>query len=146
MHSDRLWQDLLAREAAAEAAKNEGLDAPVMPPLISPESTTKALGEDSAWARARQKALEMQAEGMNVNEYTPDRQKQIRKQLEGLNEQEKELELQLIAAERRAQIEYAEQIKERWEEERMSRADRRDRGKETVGDTIKRLWGWDKER
>lgn len=145
MHSDCLWQEMLAREAAAEEAKKEGVEIGPLPPLISTESTTKALGEDSAWARARQKALEMKGEGVNLNDYTPDRQKQIKKQLEGLSEQEKELELQLIAAERRAQIEYAEQINERWAEERRSRADRRDRGKETVGDTIKRLWGWDRE-
>jgi hypothetical protein len=29
------------------------------------------------------------------------------------------------------------------EEERKNRADRRARGKETFGDTIKRYWGWE---
>ena len=110
MHADRLYHEMIAREQAAEVAKKEGREVEVtgQQPLITPESTTAALGENSAWARARQKAIAGQSEGMKLSDYTPERQEQIRKQLAGLSPQEKELEMQLIAAERRAQVEIAE--------------------------------------
>jgi hypothetical protein len=143
MHADKLYHDMLDREQAAEEAKKAGIEVPaVSQPLITPESTVAALGTDSVYARARQKAGGVT--GLKLSDYTPERQEQIKKQLQGLSAEEKELEMQLIAGERMAQVEVAEALKERFEEERRSRADRRDRGRETVGDTIKRLWGWDK--
>jgi len=142
MHADKLYHEMLAREEEAETAKKEGREVGALPPLISSESATKALGENSAWARARQKALES-GETNRLSAYTPQRQEQIKQQIAGLGEREKELELQLLAAESRAQVEYAEKIREQLDVEREHRRDRRERGKETVGDTIKRLWGWD---
>lgn len=156
MHADKLYHQMLDREEAAEKAKTEGVEAPVEAPLITPESTTEALGADSAWAKARQNALKMNgtssvsATATNSTEfdlsmYSVERQKQIREQIKDLSPRERELELQLIAAETRSQIEYATKIKEALDAERAGRLDRRERGRETVGDTIKRLWGWDRE-
>ncbi|KAK4554997.1 hypothetical protein LTR86_007763 [Recurvomyces mirabilis] len=146
MHADSLYHEMIARERAAEEARKEGREVEVVGqvPLISSEGTTKALGENSAWARAREKAIAGKAEGMKLSDYTPERQEQIRKQLAGMNPQEKELEMQLIAAERRAQVEIAEAIQERFAEEAEGRKSRRERGRETVGDSIKRAWGWDR--
>ena len=143
MHADKLYHEMLERERAAEEAKQSGQEAPVFQPLIQHETTTKALGEDSAWARARQRA---QAHNLptSLSQYPPERQEEIRERIKGLSAPEKELELQLIVAESRAQLEYAEQVQQRLEEEKQHRAERRGRGKETPGDTIKRLWGWDK--
>ncbi|EME48708.1 hypothetical protein DOTSEDRAFT_67669 [Dothistroma septosporum NZE10] len=143
MHADKLYHQMLERERTAKEAEEQGLEAPELPPLIHAETTTKALGQDSAWARARQKALDR---GMpqTLSSYPPEKQQEIKKRIEGLSKEQKELELQLIAAESRAQLEYAEEISERLEEERVHRAERRERGKETTGDAIKRLWGWDK--
>lgn len=143
MHADTLYHEMLERERMQEEAKKEGREPLVLPPLIQAEKTTKALGQDSAWARARQRALESGA-SPNLSAHTPAKQEQIRKRIQGMSKEEQELELQLIAAESRAQREYAEQIEERLEEDRKHRADRRDRGKETFGDSIKRLWGWHK--
>lgn len=143
MHADKLYHEMLEREHMQEEAKKEGRETPVLPPLIQAETTTKALGEDSAWARARQRALESGA-SPNLSAHTPAKQEQIRKRIQGMSKEEQELELQLIAAESRAQMEYAERIQETLQEDRKQRADRRERGKETFGDSIKRLWGWDK--
>jgi len=143
MHADKLYHEMLSREAEADLAKKEGREVPTLPPLIAADSTTKALGETSAWAQTRQKALEKGEMGM-LSAYTPERQEKIRKQIEGLSGRERELELQLIAAESRAQLEYAEKVRAQLQVEREHRLERRERGKETVGDTIKRLWGWDK--
>lgn len=143
MHADKLYHEMLERERLQEEAKQEGREPLVLPPLIQAERTMKALGEDSAWARARQRALESGA-SPNLSSHTPAKQEQIRKRIQGMSREEQELELQLIAAESRAQMEYAKQIEERLEEDSKHRADRRERGKETFGDSIKRLWGWDK--
>ena len=141
MHADRLYHEMLEREKAMNEAKQQGLEAPPYRPLISPEAATKALGEESVFARARQKA---QAEGVtaSLSAYTPEKQKEIRDKLQGMNAQEREVELQLLAAEGRAQLEIAHQIRDVLEEERQHRADRRERGKETIGDTLKRWGGW----
>ncbi|KAK0927320.1 hypothetical protein LTR91_003872 [Friedmanniomyces endolithicus] len=145
MHADRLYHEMLAREAAAEEARKSGMEAPVLPPLITKESTTAALGTNSAWAEAHRRTESLgPSTGLNLSDYTPDRQEQIKKQLASLaTREERELEMQLIAAERRSQVEIAERIQERFLEEQKSRESRRERGKETVGDTIKRMWGWD---
>lgn len=141
MHADKLYHEMLEREKAVEEAKKAGREAPVFQPLIRHDDATQALGEQSAYARARQRA---QAEGIStsISAYAPEKQKEIRERLEGMNEQQKEVELQLIAAETRAQLEYADQVRERFEEERQHRAERRERGRESFGDTIKRFWGW----
>ncbi|KXL46015.1 hypothetical protein M433DRAFT_154017 [Acidomyces richmondensis BFW] len=146
MHADKLYHEMLDREEAAEKARTHGEEAAKMPSLISPENTLAALGKDSAWAKARQRALELgEGAGLKLSDFSPEKQEAIKKRIEGMNELEKELELQLIAAETRATREYAEKVHEMFEEERRHRLDRRARGKETVGDTLKRLWGWDKD-
>lgn len=143
MHADKLYHEMLAREAQAEEARKEGLPTPVLPPLIEPDETRKALGSDSAWARIRQQAGEQKVP-TKLSEYSPEKQKVIREKIKGMEPEERELELQLIAAESRSQLEYAEQIRKAMEEEGERRKERRERGKETIGDSLKRLWGWDK--
>jgi len=78
-----------------------------------------------------------------LSNYAPEKQEIIKDRIKNMNPQEKELELQLIAAETRAQLEYADQIKGAMEKDKEARAERRARGKETAGDQLKRLWGWD---
>lgn len=147
MHADKLYHEMLEREARIAEAKKEGVEAPVFTPLIQGETTTQALGKESAFAKARERAAQTQAKGAQANmlsAFTPERQAEIREKVKDMSELEKEVELQLIAAESRAQMEYADRIKERLEEEKVHRAERRERGKESIGDTIKRMWGWDK--
>lgn len=117
MHADKLYSQMLEREAAAEVAKTEGTEAPKMAPLIQEESTTKALGEDSAWSRVRKQASEQNV-SMALSSYAPEKQEIIKDRIKNMNPQEKELELQLIAAETRAQVEYADQIKSAMEKDK----------------------------
>jgi hypothetical protein len=145
MHADKLYGQMLEREAAAEAAKAEGMEVQKAAPLIQEEATTKALGEDSAWSRTRRQAAEQNV-SMAISSFAPEKQEAIRKRIKDMSPQEKELELQLIAAEGRAQLEYADQIKGAMEQDKIERAERRARGKETAGDQLKRLWGWDNDK
>ncbi|KAK3117663.1 hypothetical protein LTR53_000792 [Teratosphaeriaceae sp. CCFEE 6253] len=146
MHADTLYHEMLAREERAEEARKQGLEVEKLPPLVTQESVTQALGQDSAYARNLQRSRELgESSGLKLSDYTPERQEQIKKQLRSLRTpEEREVEMQLIAAERRSQLEIAERVREGWAEEQKSREGRRERGKENVGDTIKRLWGWDK--
>ena len=145
MHADKLYGQMLEREAAAERAKEEGTEVPKLAPLIQEEAVTKALGADSAWSRVRKQAAEQNV-STALSSYSPEKQEVIRNRIKDINPQEKELELQLIAAESRAQLEYADQIKGAMEQDKIERAERRARGKETAGDHLKRLWGWDKDK
>ncbi|PIB02100.1 hypothetical protein CB0940_01564 [Cercospora beticola] len=140
MHADKLYHEMLERERIQKEAEEKGQELPELPPLIVPEKITAALGEDSAFARARKLAMER---GMqyNLSSYTPEKQEEFKKRIDGLSPAEKEVELQLIAAESRSQLEYAEQIAKHMQEEKQHREERRDRGKETIGDTLRRLWG-----
>ena len=144
MHADKLYHEMLDREKRIAEAKEAGAEAPAFQPLIQPDQTTQALGENSAWSRARQSAAAHGNKFANLSSYSPEKQAEIRERIKDMSEQEREVELQLIAAESRAKLEYADKIQDKMEEERQNRADRRDRGRESLGDTIKRLWGWDR--
>ncbi|EME88900.1 uncharacterized protein MYCFIDRAFT_209929 [Pseudocercospora fijiensis CIRAD86] len=140
MHADKLYHEMLEHERVQQEAAKQGREEAELPLLIDPDKTMKALGPDSSWARSRQRALEMGL-STNLSSYTPQKQDEIKKRIEGLPPREKELELQLIAAEARSQMEYAERIAENIETEKRHREERRERGKETIGDTLRRLWG-----
>jgi hypothetical protein len=142
MHADKLYHEMLDRERKIAEAKAQGLEEPSLPPLIEPQATMKALGTDSAWAQARMIAQEKGQE-LKLSSFSPDKQAEIRARLKGKSKAEQQLELQLVAGESRATLDYAIRIREQMEEERKNRADRRARGKETFGDTIKRYWGWE---
>ncbi|EMC94398.1 hypothetical protein BAUCODRAFT_547292 [Baudoinia panamericana UAMH 10762] len=144
MHADKLYHEMLAREEAAEEAKKAGVEVPALPPLLSPENLTEALGPDSAWARNRQRALELGVEGVKLEDYTPETRQQLMKKLQKMTPMERELELQLMAGETRSKIEIADRLREHWAEEQKKRLARKERGRETPGDFIKRLSGWDK--
>jgi hypothetical protein len=141
MHADKLFHEMLAREKAIEEAKKAGGEAPVFAPLMQQDQVVEALGDNSAYARARRRAKDEMLP-TNLSAYSPEKQDEIRERLKGLSQQQREVELQLIAAESRAQLEYADMVRDTLEVERQNRADRRERGRESVGDTIKRWWGW----
>lgn len=143
MHADKLYHQMLDREAAAELAKEQGSELPKQAPLINEETATKALGADSAWSRVRKQASEQNV-STALSSYSPEKQEVIKDRIKDMNPQQRELELQLIAAETRAQLEYADQIKSAMEKDKEERAARRERGRETIGDKLKGAWGWDR--
>lgn len=143
MHADKLYHEMLAREQRADEAKTRGEEAEVLPPLIEPKGTVAALGEKSAWARHRRRAAEL-GQDTRLSHLSADKRQKVVERIKDMSEMEKEVELQLVVAETRAEVEYAEKIRDVMKDEQEHRRDRRERGKETVGDSIKRLWGWDR--
>lgn len=144
MHADKLYHEMLDREEKIAKAKEAGAEAPSFQPLIQADQTTQALGQESAFSRGRQNAMAQGKQFTNLSSYSPEKQAEIKERIKDMSDSEKEVELQLIAAESRAHLEYADKIKARFEDERQHRAERRERGKETMGDAIKRWWGWER--
>lgn len=131
MHADKLYQEMLHRETIAEEAKAAGKPVPVYKPLLNAQSAAEALGIKSPGP---------QQSGLDV--FPADKRKQIEASLAGKTPEERDLEVQLLVAESQSSAEYVKKVGDYLEEDSAKRADRRQRGRETFGDTIKRLWGW----
>ena len=155
MHADKLYHEMLAREEAINKAKKDGNQEPVFAPLLNNASAAEAMGiarlpdtrqsPTQAIREAQSKPLPTdlpKKEGLDI--YAADKRKDIEKRLAGMNKAERELEIQLIVAESHASVEYAQKIRDYYEGEKAARVDRKERGRETFGDSIKRLWGWDR--
>ncbi|KAG9855334.1 hypothetical protein KCU98_g2926, partial [Aureobasidium melanogenum] len=136
MHADKLYHEMLDREKAMKEAEENKLPVPEYKPLITSTSTTEALG-------SKQAAAQTQATREGLDMYTGEKRKAIEQSLADKKGSERELEIELMAAEARANAEYAAVVHEHYEAEKKTRESRRERGRETVGDTIKRAWGWD---
>jgi len=136
MHADKLYHEMLDREKAMKEAEEKKLPAPEFKPLITSTSTTEILG-------VRQPDAQPQETREGLDMYTGEKRKAIEQSLADKKGAERELEIQLMAAEARANAEYAAVVHEHYEAEKKVRESRRERGRETVGDSIKRAWGWD---
>lgn len=135
MHADRLYQQMLERERTAAVAKKEGRQEPVFSPIF--QSSVGGGGVAPAQADARTNYTA-------PSQLPEEQQRQLQERLAGKSQQEKELELELFKAEYKTKVGYALEIKDVLDEEKQNRAERRERGRETAGDTIKRMWGWDR--
>jgi hypothetical protein len=136
MHADKLYHEMLGREKAMKEAEEKKLPAPEYKPLITSTTSKEVLG-------SQQEAAETQPTKEGLDMYTGEKRKAIEQSLADKKGSERELEIQLMAAEARANAEYAAVVHEHYEAEKKIRESRRERGRETVGDTIKRAWGWD---
>ncbi|KAK4985748.1 hypothetical protein LTR50_005770 [Elasticomyces elasticus] len=141
MHADKLYQEMMERERLSEEAKKAGLPEPTFEPLLNPQSASEAASAFSGTEAVPTATQATQARGLDI--FGPEKRKEIEARLAGKSVQERELEVQLIVAESRASVEYGEKIREHFDAEKKQRGERMERGKGTVGDTIKRIWGWD---
>jgi hypothetical protein len=136
MHADKLYHEMLDREKAMKEAEEKKLPKPEFKPLITSTTSKEVLG-------SQQEATQSQPTKEGLDMYTGEKRKAIEQSLADKKGSERELEIQLMAAEARANAEYAAVVHEHYEAEKKIRESRRERGRETVGDTIKRAWGWD---
>ncbi|GAB7355837.1 hypothetical protein MBLNU459_g6500t3 [Dothideomycetes sp. NU459] len=142
MHADKLYQEMLAREKAAQEAKEKGVPEPAYRPLLDASSAAQAMGlKPTTVSGPVGEQLQKQG-GLDI--YSVEKRQEIEKRLAGKTPAERDLEIQLMVAESKASVEYADRISQYYEDEKKTRADRRERGRETFGDSIKRLWGWDR--
>lgn len=143
MHADKLYQEMMGREKAALEAKEKGVPEPPYRPLLDADAAARAMGlKPAATLEGVLAEAPQKKHGLDI--YSAEKRKEIEKRLAGKTPADRELEVQLMVAESKASVEYADKITQYYDEERKTRADRRERGKETFGDGIKRLWGWDR--
>lgn len=142
MHADKLYQEMMHREKLTEEAKTAGVPEPAFKPLLNAQSAAEALGVTTLSEAGSAKVAPQAPSGLDV--FPVDKRELIEKSLASKSPRERDLEIELLVAEAQATKEYGQKIGEYFNEEKSSRADRRERGRETLGDTIKRMWGWDK--
>jgi len=157
MHADKLYQEMLIREKAIAKAREEGLEEPKFEPLLNNATAADAMGVRDLTPKAAALASGGMADVASKPQSTPsglskkdgldiyskEKKEEVEKRLAGKTKAERDLEIQLMVAESQASVEYAEKIKDYYDNEKAIRAGRKERGRETFGDTIKRLWGWD---
>ncbi|CAD0039089.1 unnamed protein product [Aureobasidium pullulans] len=141
MHADKLYHEMLDREKAMKEAEANQLPKPEFKPLITSTSTTEALGTQQPAAAAQAASTQTQREGLDM--YAGEKRKALEQSLADKTPAEREIEIQLMAGEARANAEYAAVVHDHFEAEKKTREGRKERGRETVGDAIKRAWGWD---
>lgn len=141
-HADKLYQNMLKREQEIKEAKERGIEPEPTKPLIVADDTVKALGPDSAWAKMREDAVVRGDQFSVSGNFTKEQQAKIMDGLKDMSDEEKALELQLLAAETRVRRDMSLQMKKYWDEEREARRKRREEGQETMSDKLKRIGGW----
>ena len=78
----------------------------------------------------------------NLEDIPEGARHELKKRLEGRTAEERALELRLFEAELHEKIQIGRVVVDIFEEERKTRARRRERNAETIGDRMKRWWGW----
>jgi hypothetical protein len=120
MHADRLWQRIVEQEKRIDEAKKNNLPIPQFESVM-PGKSIRPAGELSEELR---KALE--------------------KRVKGMGPQERAIEEAAFAAEVANQRVVGKQGIEFLEREQRARSQRFKDGTATLGDRMKRWWGWDK--
>jgi hypothetical protein len=134
MHADTLYHRMLDREAQIEAAKEAGKPIPTFPPILS--------AQKPATASPTQAVDQTTSEpDIKPSDLSPAVQAQLKKRLEGLDDKERELEEQAIAAEIRAGEQVAGQLGKIYQKQEEERRQRKEQGRETMGDKLSSLFG-----
>ena len=124
---------MLDQEAAVERAKAEGLPVPTFEPLIA---TSQPNGETKKPSPQPFKPT------LTMDQLSPDIRAQLNKRLEGLTDKERELEEKAIAGEIAAGELLAGRLTDIYKEQERARKERKEQGKQTLGDSIRGLFGF----
>lgn len=158
MHADKLYHQMLEHERLVEEAKKEGRPAPEFDPMSS-RTLTAAMSGRLSEKTTTPTTTPTSSVALDPNiptpptpgrdpdaipkwNVSPELQQEFERRIEGLKGVERALEIKEIEAELEAGKLFGKQIHRAFEEERQNRLARKESGKETIGDTIKRLWGW----
>jgi hypothetical protein len=120
MHADRLWQRLVEQEKLIDEAKQNDQPVPQFQPVLPNKNIRPA------------------------RELPEELRKGLEKRVEGMNPQQRAIEEAVFAAEIDNQRVVGKQGIEFLEREQKARAQRFKDGTATLGDRMKRWWGWDK--
>ena len=145
MHADKLYQQLKEQEALIKQARDEGREPPKFESVLSKRNITRAAEglplTSKPAAGAQQTGPDDETDVWS--HIKPSAREEYEKKLAELPIEEQELERSAMLGELRAQSGMAKKVEATFVEERINRMKRRETGQATIGDTIKRLWGWD---
>ena len=79
---------------------------------------------------------------LTVQDLPDNLQRELRERLNGLSAEERALEIRLFEEEVHSKQNMGYEVANIYEDERIERKARRESGRETVGDRMKRWWGW----
>ncbi|OJD29513.1 autophagy protein [Diplodia corticola] len=159
MHADRLYQRMVAQERAVREARERGEEPPVFGSILSRENVAAAMKGEVApvvvvgvegvarakvdEAKAREREERELAESLDeMRGLSPKMRKEFEARLQELHGEERDVELRVIQGEYAESKIIAKQVEALFEEERVRRLQRQEHGKATIGDTIKKWWGW----
>ncbi|OCL00683.1 uncharacterized protein K441DRAFT_650097 [Cenococcum geophilum 1.58] len=143
IHADKLYRRMIEQEEIMQKAKKEGRPIPEFPSVMSKENI---------FAAVNGRPLITDPEGPSTPscEHTStiwegvaeSTRKEYEKRLENLSPIERAVEERAIEGELAATRAYSKQIEAEFIKERIHRLQRKEEGRETIGDTIKGWWGW----
>ncbi|KAF2440671.1 hypothetical protein P171DRAFT_368346 [Karstenula rhodostoma CBS 690.94] len=145
MHADKLYQQMMEQEAAIDKAKEEGREPPKYESVLSKQNIARAMS--GAPVSAAPVAGKPQPDDGTQDLWKlikPDSRARYEALLAKMTPAEQDIEKAALVGEIQADIGQAKQVQDTYIEERINRMKRREAGQSTIGDTIKRLWGWDR--
>lgn len=143
MHADKLYQRLMEQEALIEKAKEEGKPLPKFESVLSKENIAQAMGQQRVLSKTPAPSEKPPVDDEEIwSHIRPTSRQEYEKKIAALPPEEQEIERSALLGELRAQTGMAKQVEEAFVVERIERMKRREAGQATIGDTIKRLWGW----
>jgi hypothetical protein len=143
MHADKLYQQRLEQQRLADEAKEAGLPEPQFENVLSKQNVARALAGKTLTPTLREAtSLPDEDEADVWRHIKPESRAKYEKKLAELPKEDQEFERKALLGELRAQAGMAKEVEQTFIEERINRMKRREAGQATIGDTIKRLWGW----
>ncbi|KAF2867875.1 hypothetical protein BDV95DRAFT_580811 [Massariosphaeria phaeospora] len=146
MHADKLYQQMLEQEALIEKAKEEGTPIPHFESVLSNQNVARAVAGKRLTAEPASQPVQPEDntnEGSDIwAQIKPESRREYERKISEMPEEDQEFERKAMLGELRAQTGMAKKVEEAFIEERINRMKRREAGQATVGDAIKRLWGW----
>lgn len=143
MHADRLFQRMIEQEKAREEARKEGREPPSFEPILSPASVSAAMGAAPA-RQLRQGGSEAKAEdAFDPSDIPAKYHAAFYEETKDKSPEEAQIWKESLKQEIKHRTEYAIKYKAAMELEKEQRQKRFDRGAPTIGDRMKRWWGWD---
>lgn len=144
MHADKLYQQLKEQERLIEEARAEGRSLPQFESVLSKRNIAQTVaGSSPANGPPVDERTEQEEENDVWSKIKPSSREEYEKKLAELKPEDRDFERKALLAELRAKTGMASKVEETFIEERINRMKRREAGQATIGDTIKRLWGWD---
>ncbi|KAF2000636.1 hypothetical protein P154DRAFT_192135 [Amniculicola lignicola CBS 123094] len=148
MHADKLYQQLMDQERQIEEAIEQKKPIPQFESVLSKQNISRAMTTIKVGTEAGKDTGGQSLTGLFNEEdvwaqVKPEARQTYEQQIADLPPLEQETERRAILAELQVQNTMAKRLEVAFVEERISRLKRKESGQATVGDTIKRWWGWD---